>query len=310
MPTRVVAGLLRDDRGRVLWAQRPADKADPHAWELPGGKREANETPEAALARELHEELGIDVLALEPWPAGDQHDPERDLELAVYAVTRWRGVPRALEHQALCWSPPLRAHRLPVAPLDRAAVRALGLPAYYAISPEGDDPRQLVEGARRALDRGARLLSLRLPAIDHAGLARAVEALAPLLTGADAELLVHRHLAAVEALDLGGVHLSRAQLWQCPRRPLPATRWVAASCHHRADLERAAALGLDFATLSPVHVTASHPQAKPLGWTRWAELVEKLPLPVYALGGVAPADLDRARAHGAWGVAGIRGFWS
>jgi 8-oxo-dGTP diphosphatase len=67
-------------------------------------------------------------------------------------------------------------------------------------------------------------------------------------------------------------------------------------------------LNADFATLSPVCATASHPDAKPLGWERFARLAADARLPVYALGGIAPEDLERARAAGAQGVAGIRAF--
>jgi 8-oxo-dGTP diphosphatase len=67
-------------------------------------------------------------------------------------------------------------------------------------------------------------------------------------------------------------------------------------------------LNADFATLSPVCATASHPDAKPLGWERFAPLVADARLPVYALGGVGPDDLERAHATGAQGVAGIRAF--
>jgi 8-oxo-dGTP diphosphatase len=72
---------------------------------------------------------------------------------------------------------------------------------------------------------------------------------------------------------------------------------------------RAADLGLDYALLSPVKATASHAGAAPLGWGRFAELVDKATLPIYALGGLAASDLDVARNHGAQGVAAIRGFW-
>jgi 8-oxo-dGTP diphosphatase len=83
---------------------------------------------------------------------------------------------------------------------------------------------------------------------------------------------------------------------------------VGASCHDAEELELAARLGADFATLSPVQATASHPGAAALGWDRFAQRVAAARLPVYALGGVGPDDLPRARAAGAQGVAGIRAF--
>jgi 8-oxo-dGTP diphosphatase len=84
---------------------------------------------------------------------------------------------------------------------------------------------------------------------------------------------------------------------------------VGASCHDHEELQRAAALGLDYALLSPLRPTASHPESAPLGWTRFGELVETVPLPVYALGGLAPQDLGEAFQHGAQGIAAIRSLW-
>jgi len=105
-----------------------------------------------------------------------------------------------------------------------------------------------------------------------------------------------------------GVHLRASRVRALGARPdLPL---VAASCHDRAELEDAARLGCDFAVLSPVLPTASHPGAPTLGWERFTELVRGLPMPVYALGGMTRATLDTARHHGAHGVALRGGMWS
>jgi 8-oxo-dGTP diphosphatase len=86
-------------------------------------------------------------------------------------------------------------------------------------------------------------------------------------------------------------------------------RRLAASCHDADDLKRAEDLGADFALLSPVLPTRSHPDAEPLGWERFAAMVDRANLPVYALGGMHPSMLSRAWQAGAQGVAGIRGLW-
>jgi len=125
--------------------------------------------------------------------------------------------------------------------------------------------------------------------------------------GLRARLLLNGDLELARELGLG-VHLRAAQLHELHERPLPRDAWVGVSCHDAAELDLAARLGADFATLSPVRATASHPHAAPLGWERFAQLVEDARLPVYALGGVGPGDLDHAHAAGAQGVAGIRAF--
>jgi 8-oxo-dGTP diphosphatase len=103
-----------------------------------------------------------------------------------------------------------------------------------------------------------------------------------------------------------GVHLSSGHLMQIARRP--PFEWVAASCHTAEELARAAALALDFVVLGPVLTTPSHPQASSLGWDELARLVERSPLPVFALGGMQPGMLATARENGAHGIALLRGW--
>jgi 8-oxo-dGTP diphosphatase len=121
----VMAGILLDDTGRVLLAQRPAGKHLAGFWEFPGGKLEAGETPLAALARELLEELGIHVRSAEalirlPWRYGD-----RELLLDAWRVSSWRGEPRSLEAQPLQWLLPARVDPMILAPADRVILAEL-----------------------------------------------------------------------------------------------------------------------------------------------------------------------------------------
>ena len=92
-------------------------------------------------------------------------------------------------------------------------------------------------------------------------------------------------------------------------RKVDVGQTVAASCHSAEELAQAERLGLDFVVLGPVRATESHPEATPLGWERFAALRESVSLPIYALGGMKPADQVTARRHGGQGVAGIRGLW-
>jgi 8-oxo-dGTP diphosphatase len=124
----VMAGVLLDGTGRVLLAQRPAGKHLAGFWEFPGGKREAGETPLAALARELLEELGIHVRSAEalirlPWRYGD-----RELLLDAWRVSSWRGEPRSLEAQPLQWMLPASVDPMILAPVDRVILAALMAP--------------------------------------------------------------------------------------------------------------------------------------------------------------------------------------
>jgi len=123
----VVAAALVDLEGRVLLQQRPEGKSLAGLWEFPGGKIEPGETPEAALIRELEEELAIVVphACLAPAtfasaPLGDRH-----LLLLLYITRKWTGVPRALEATALRWVRPNEMHALPMPPADRPLIGLL-----------------------------------------------------------------------------------------------------------------------------------------------------------------------------------------
>ena len=123
----VVAVALIDLDGRVLVAQRPEGKAMAGLWEFPGGKVEASETPEAALIRELREELGIDTWAscLAPLTFASHSYPDFHLLMPLFACRRWEGVPQAREHAALRWVGLRTLADLPMPPADRPLVATL-----------------------------------------------------------------------------------------------------------------------------------------------------------------------------------------
>ena len=122
-PARIVlvaAAALVDDDGRVLIARRPEGKAMAGLWEFPGGKVQDGETPEAALIRELSEELGIDTRAscLAPVAFASHAYDDFHLLMPLYACRVWRGTPRALEHAALTWVRPARLRDYPMPEAD------------------------------------------------------------------------------------------------------------------------------------------------------------------------------------------------
>ena len=300
-PIEVAAGVITDTQGRVLLMQRLPGKHLAGLWEFPGGKLEAGESVARALARELDEELGIEVRASAPLIALPWRYPEKTVHLHALRVTAWRGVPRAREGHPLRWVAVRDMDTAKMPPADGAIVTALRLPTYYAIS-------GAVPDANFAL-RDDALFQLRLPGLGVAAVRQVATHLLEAAPHWRADLLLSHDVALARELGVG-VHLGAGQLRTLRERPLPHDCWVGAACHDAEELARAADIGADFATLSPVGATASHPDAMPLGWERFAALVAEAQLPVYALGGVGPDDLERARAAGAQGVAGIRAFSS
>jgi 8-oxo-dGTP diphosphatase len=102
----VVAAALFNDAGEVLIAQRPPGKALAGRWEFPGGKVDAGEGERSALARELREELGIEVVSAHPFMRLTHAYEERDVELSLWIVERFLGEPRPLDAQMLKWVSP------------------------------------------------------------------------------------------------------------------------------------------------------------------------------------------------------------
>lgn len=307
----VVAGVLRDARGRVLLAQRPEGKHLAGSWEFPGGKVDEGEAAIDALARELREEIGIVVESARPLIGIPHCYPDREIMLDVWHVAAWSGSPRPHEGQRLAWVDIDALERIEMPPADRPVAAALRLPDRYLITPLASPAQaaELLAGIDAACRRGIRLVQLRQPEWPRGALADLARQARTICHAHGAAVLLNGDWQLAGVLGLDGVHLPARIAANLDRRPLPTGRWVGVSCHDTAGLEHAARIGADFATLSPVLPTASHPHAAALGWERFAELAAGAPLPVFALGGLDDEDLETARMAGAQGIAAIRGLW-
>ena len=307
----VVAGVVRDDRGRVLVAQRTAGRHLAGYWEFPGGKLDEDEAPLAALRRELAEEIGIDVLAASPLISVPWSYPEKRIVLDVWNIDTHSGVAHAREDQPLRWVDIGALSGLSMPAADRPVVTALRLPDRYLITPPlaFEEQRTLLDGVERACAAGIRLIQFRQPEWTRDQIAvTAMEAQA-ICARHGAALLLNADWETAERCGLDGVHLPARIARDLEARPTPPDRWLAVSCHEGAELAHAQRIGADFATLAPVAPTPSHADATPLGWQRFADIVAGAALPVYALGGLGPADIALARSRGAQGVAAIRALW-
>ena len=295
-----VAVLLRD--GKVLLAQRLPGTPYAGYWEFPGGKLEAGETAHQALLRELDEELGIRITHAVPWLTQRYTYPHADVELDFFRVFDWDGELHGRDGQAIAWQVPGAFDVAPLLPANTAVLRALLLPSVYGISmAEEQGDAAFLAAAQVALEGGLRLIQLREKTFPAARLERLATDLLHLARPHGARVLLNGDAALAQRLGCDGVHWPAATLLAARERP--AGMLCAASTHDAAELARAAELGLDFVVLGPVMATPSHPGARPLGWERFAELIAATPMPVYALGGLALADLATAQTHGAHGVA-------
>ncbi len=307
--TEVVAAVLAQPDGRVLLAQRPPGKVYAGYWEFPGGKVEAGEAPEAALARELHEELGIVIGRAHRWITRIFEYPHATVRLNFFRVFDWQGTPHPHEGQVLSWQRPDATEVTPLLPANFPILKALSLPPLLGIShAESLGVDTFLARLDVALADGLRLIQLRdkrLPEAERLQLAReTVRRARP----HGARVLVNGSLDLARAAGADGVHLDSAAAAVLTARP--DCEWVGVSCHDGAELAHAAALEADYALLSPVLPTLTHPGAPTLGWERFATLAAASAIPVYGLGGLGRDDVTLAQSHGAHGVALLRGAWT
>jgi 8-oxo-dGTP diphosphatase len=305
---RVAAAVILRPDGRVLLAQRPPGKPYEGYWEFPGGKLEPGETPAHALARELHEELGLSVRRTAPWIVQEFVYAHAHVELHFFRVFDWDGEPHGHDGQAFAWQTPGAFDVAPLLPANTRVLAALQLPTIYGISCASD----IGEGAFLARAESAFALGLRLvqvrekdwPAARVADFALRVKALA---RSHGAKVLLNGEAHVAHELGLDGVHWTSVRLLEAKVRP--DALLVAASCHDALELARAATLGCDFAVMGPVRPTPSHPGVRPLGWDGFAREIAGTRIPVYALGGLDSEDLTIAVDRGAHGLAMRRGAW-
>ena len=307
--TAVAAAVILRDDGSFLLGQRAADTFYPGYWEFPGGKVEAGETPRAALIRELHEELEIEVTQATPWIVREHVYAHAHVRLHFFRVTQWLGELHDHVHAALEWQ---RADTLTVAPMlpaNAPVLAALQLPVIYGIT----HAWQIGSAAQlasldSALRDGLQLVQLRedtLPTPErNAFFATAIA----LCHAHGARVLINGEPAVATATGADGAHLNARQLMALKTRP--EIRLVAASCHNWKELEQAARLELDFVLLGPVKPTATHPDQPGMGWATFSDMIAGFPLPAYAIGGLTAADILVAQTSGAQGVAAIRAVWN
>jgi 8-oxo-dGTP diphosphatase len=309
----VVAGVLNDADGRVLIAQRPPGKHLAGGWEFPGGKRDDDEPREAALAREFQEELDVEVLSARPLIRYTHDYPDRRVDLDVWLITAHRGEPRGLEGQAIDWCAPARLMEHDLLPADKPIVTALMLSPLCVVTGVFADADEFARRLAGALAAGAGLVQLRVPGAGTDELVALGAVASRLTSGRGARLVVNAAPDQWPALrasrHFDGLHLAARHAASAGARPVEPDVLLGVSCHDGAELARAAALGADYAVLGSVRPTASHPGDPTLGWHRFAGLVEPCRLPVYAIGGMTPADRPRAWDAGAQGVAAIGGLW-
>ncbi len=306
----VVAAVVRSGSGEILTTLRHDHLHQGGLWEFPGGKLEPGEEPLQGLRRELREELSIELEDAVPLIQVPHHYPDRSILLDVWEVRGYSGLPVGVDGQQIrCSSAEsLLPEEFPAA--DRPVLTALQLPDRYLITGKAADNRDFLNKLEQVLEQGIRLVQFRAPELDPVPYLELAAAVVEKAHQYGAKVLLNGDPGWVDRVGADGIHLNGHRLRELTSRPLREGLLISASLHNAEEIGQAAAVGVDFAVLSAVLPTRTHPDREPLGWERFSELVQAAPYPIYALGGVDQTHIGVARHHGGHGVAAIRAFWS
>ena len=310
----VAVAVIMNDDGAVCISLRHKDTHQGGLWEFPGGKIEQLETAQQALIREIKEELDLEISESRPLikVLHDYHD--KKVCLHVHRVLSYTGQAKGVEGQKVEWIPvdELSSYEFPLANLP--IIKAVQLPDRYLITGKSSDQDDFMKKLMSALDRGVRLVQLRLKGdnLSTDAIRSLIQKSSVLCTQANAKLLLNISKHHLRSIDLStvafdGFHADSRMLNKLSSRPEGAL--FSASCHNQRELQKARQLDADFAVLSPVQKTASHPETEPLGWQQFSDLVDGCTMPVYALGGVSEEDMKDAWSNGAQGIAAISALW-
>jgi len=304
--------VILDQAGaKVLISRRPDHVHLGGLWEFPGGKIQPGETVLTALTRELSEELNITVNQARPLIQINHDYDEQSVRLDVWMVTAWSGVPAGMEGQELRWVNKDALSQLEFPGADHSIIAAVNLPPLYGITPDLPEyGPAFLQQLEYLLDGGLRLLQFRSKLPSNTEQLLIIKKLFSMCRLRNCRLLYNGMPESNEILEFShGLHLPSRDLLNLERRPLNSDFMIAASCHNEHELMHACHIGVDFAVLSPVKVTTSHPDLAPLGWQSFANIVDVATIPVYALGGMSVTDINTAQSCGGQGVAMISGLW-
>ncbi|MEC8147969.1 MAG: Nudix family hydrolase [Pseudomonadota bacterium] len=306
---KVSIGILKKN-GLVLISE--AKKKDDNGkliWEFPGGKAEIKELPEQTLCRELHEELGIRVkqfLLIKKYNASFNR---QKFELSFFLVHEWVGACVGSEGQNLKWVPTTMLNSLNMHRPNKKIIASLTLPNKIMITPFVENIHGVLLKSINILniyDIG--ILQLRYPKLNRKN--KSICELVKKIRGNRTKIMINVGTDEFNENLFDGLHLPFSKAKKFSKRPVKKDCLLSISCHNSEEIEHANNLEADFIYLSPIKNSSSHPDNKPMGWTKGGKLLSLSRQPVYALGGLSITDLPEALNQGFQGIAGISTFWN
>lgn len=332
-PEEISAG-----QSRILIAKRADHQHQGGLWEFPGGKVEAGESVQAALLRELEEELGLQSSFddMRPLISIPFHYPDKSVLLDVWAVYNATDFLKAddvelldsklsdsglvgKEGQPLVWveQSELANYAFPAA--NKAIIDALLLPKQIAISQDSSDTGKILTQVANTLkEHGNIWIQLRAPSLDRLQYTQLAMKLYGICHEAGSKLIWNCPLSWYQVAFADGLHLSNKNFSMIndasnavsidkEARPIPASQWLSMACHNLSELEVAQNIA-DYVLVAPVHETKTHPKANALTWSGFKVIAEQARIPCYALGGMERSEVEHCAQLGGQGIAGINCF--
>jgi len=303
---KAVVGVLRNESGQLLIAKRQDDQFMPGFWELPGGKIENQESREDAIVRELKEELGIKVEAVSLHQTMSHQYDDRLVELSIYNINEYQGLAKGIEGQQIKWIMPNDLYNYELLPTMKAFIDGITLPNKYWITPSSNhQSADWGKKFKQKLSSDITLIQLR----SKNELAKDfIQNLHNQCKKHNIKLLLNTPNKTFNETYCDGWHITTNEMLKLNKRPCDENKLLGASTHDLDEALKAQAMGVDFVVISPVQATQTHPDTVPIGWEVAIEVVNKLNIPVYFLGGMTIDDLDRTLEIGAQGIAGVSAF--
>lgn len=303
---KAVAGVLRNKNQEILIAQRKNTQFMGGFWELPGGKQETGESPEQALVRELKEELSIQVEHLSIHQTMTHRYQDRIVKLNIYNINQYQKKPRESEGQNIAWVKTTDLNKRKLLPTMKAFMDSITLPDKYWITPSNNHHSQIwMDKLEQKLRQGIKLIQLRSKiSLDSA----IIDKVRHKCRQYNATLLLNTLNKDFSKTNGDGWHLTTHELFALNKRPCVNDKLLGASTHNLDEALKAQEIGANFIVISPIQATQTHPDTKPLGWGNAVEVVNKVNIPVYFLGGMGIKDLDKTLKLGAQGIAGVSAF--
>lgn len=306
----IAVGVLRREH-EVCLSFRQKHQFQAEKWEFPGGKVKQDETIENALVREFEEELGVHTDNWHPLISIPWHYNDVSVRLNVFQSWDFSGEPSGMEGQLVKWFAIDQLDELHFPAANQGILTALKLGDRYAISGSFADQAEFAQKLHNVMLQDITLVQLRAKGLSEQQIIDLVAASQFELKANNARMLVNSDNPEIlDKCAADGLQLSSSVLFAFEERPIPKNKLLGASTHNAQEIQQALKIGADFILLSPVLPTQTHPDMPALGWEVFAQWVQEIPIPVFALGGMQHKNLIIAKEqYGAQGIAAISEFW-